>query len=82
MGLLAHIPAEINYLETMAEIFIMPARKNQFLQEDFLTKIQFFRLLLQWKITLPSLDRKLKIRLFFYDLIQYKVEYSVDVSQS
>ena len=34
MDMLAYIPVEFNYLETPAKIFIIPARQNQFIQED------------------------------------------------
>ena len=32
--MLAHTPLEFNYLETLAKIFIIPARQNQFIQEN------------------------------------------------
>ena len=34
-GMLAYTPAEFKYLETVAKIFIIFARKNQFIQESF-----------------------------------------------
>ena len=34
MDLLAYTPVEFNYLETLEKIFIIPARKNQFNQEN------------------------------------------------
>ena len=34
MDLLAHTPVEFNYLETLAKTFIIPARQNQFIQEN------------------------------------------------
>ena len=34
MDMLAYTPVEFNYLETLAETFIIPARRNQFLQEN------------------------------------------------
>ena len=33
MEVLAYTPVELNYFETLAIYFIIPARKNQFLQE-------------------------------------------------
>ena len=33
MNMLAYTPAEFNYLETLAKIFVIPARQNQFIQE-------------------------------------------------
>ena len=34
MDMLAYAPVDYNYLETFAKTFIIPARQNQFLQED------------------------------------------------
>ena len=33
--MLAYAPVEYNYLETLAKTFIMPARQNQFVQQNF-----------------------------------------------
>ena len=34
MDVLACTPVELNYLETLAKIFIIPVRQNQFIQEN------------------------------------------------
>ena len=34
MNMLAYTPVEFNYLETLAKTFIIPARQNQFIQEN------------------------------------------------
>ena len=34
MDMLAYVPVEYNYLETLAKTFIIPARENQFIQEN------------------------------------------------
>ena len=34
MDMLAYAPVEYNYLETLAKTFIIPARHNQFIQEN------------------------------------------------
>ena len=34
MDMLAYAPVEYNYLETLATTFIIPARQNQFIQEN------------------------------------------------
>ena len=34
MYMLAYIPVEFNYLETLAKTFIVPARQNQFIQQN------------------------------------------------
>ena len=36
--MLAYTPVEFNYLETLAETFIIPARQNQFIQENIFNK--------------------------------------------
>ena len=38
MDMLAYTPVEFNYLEAFAKIFIIPARKNQFIQETTFNK--------------------------------------------
>ena len=35
MNTLAYAPVEYNFLETLAKTFIIPARQNQFIQENF-----------------------------------------------
>ena len=32
--MLAYTPVEFNYLETLAETFVIPARQNQFIQKN------------------------------------------------
>ena len=34
MDMLAYAPVEYNFLETLAKTFIIPARQNQFVQEN------------------------------------------------
>ena len=38
MDMLAYTPVEFNYLETFAKTFIIPARQNQFIQENNFNK--------------------------------------------
>ena len=38
MDMFAYTPVEFNYLETLAKTFIIPARQNQFLQENIFNK--------------------------------------------
>ena len=38
MDLLAYTPVDFNYLETLAKTFIIPARQNQFIQENIFNK--------------------------------------------
>ena len=47
MDLLAHTPAEFNYLETLAKTLIIPARQNQFILEDIFNSAPVRRLAMQ-----------------------------------
>ena len=38
MDMLAYTPVEFSFLETLAKTFIIPARQNQFIQENILNK--------------------------------------------
>ena len=38
MDMFAYTPVEFNYLETLAKTFIIPARQNQFIQENIFNK--------------------------------------------
>ena len=44
MDMLAYTPVEFNYLKTLAEIFIIPARQNQFFQENFFNNAPVHRI--------------------------------------
>ena len=44
MDMLAYAPVEYNYLETLAKTFIIPARQNQFNQENFFKKAPIRRI--------------------------------------
>ena len=41
MNMLAYTPVEINYVETLATVLIIPGRQNQFLQENFFNNAPF-----------------------------------------
>ena len=43
MDMLAYAPVEYNYLETLAKTFIIPARQNQFIQENIFNNTPFRR---------------------------------------
>ena len=44
MDMLAYTPVEFNYLETPAKTFIIPARQNQFIQENIFNKARVRRI--------------------------------------
>ena len=80
MDMPAYAPLEYNYLESLAETFIIPARQNHFSQRNSFNNAPVRRLLLQWKQTLRALDRTLKNRSCINNLISDKVQYSEVVS--
>ena len=44
MDMLAYAPVEYNYLETLAKTFIIPARQNQFIQENIFNNVPIRRI--------------------------------------
>ena len=44
IDMLAYAPVEYNYLETLAKTFIIPARQNQFIQENIFNNAPFRRI--------------------------------------
>ena len=44
MDMLAYTPVEFNYLETIAKTFIIPARQNQFIQENIFNNAPVHRI--------------------------------------
>ena len=44
MDMLAYAPVEYNHLETLAKTFIIPARQNQFIQENIFNKAPIRRI--------------------------------------
>ena len=47
--MLAYTPVEFNYLETLAKIFIIPARQYQFIQENIFNKDPVCRIAIAMK---------------------------------
>ena len=44
MDMLAYTPVEFNYLETLAKTFVIPARQNQFIQENYFNNAPVHRI--------------------------------------
>ena len=44
MDMLAYTPVEFNYLKTLAKTFIIPARQNQFIQENIFNNAPVLRI--------------------------------------
>ena len=49
MDMLAYTPVEFNYLETLAKTFIIPARQNQFMQENIFNNAPVRRIAIAMK---------------------------------
>ena len=47
MDMLAYFPLEFNYLETLAKTFIIPARQNQFIQENIFNNAPVRRIIIE-----------------------------------
>ena len=47
MDVLAYIPVEYNYLETLAKTFVMLARQTSLFKKAFATRLQFVESLIQ-----------------------------------
>ena len=47
MDMLAYTPVEVNYLETLAETFIIPARQNQFNLENIFNNATIRRIAIE-----------------------------------
>ena len=75
MTVLAYTPVEFNYGETLAKTFIIPARQNQFIQENIFNKAHVRRTAIAMK-TLHLQDHILKIPSGINNLISYIIEYS------
>ena len=49
MDMLSYTPVECDYLETLAKTFIIPARQNQFIQENIFNNAQVRRIAIAMK---------------------------------
>ena len=73
MGMLAYTPVELTYLETLANIIIIPAIQNQFIKENILNNAPFRRI--ATAMNTNSLDRTLKYFSGINNLISDKLKY-------
>ena len=65
MDMLANIPEEFNYLETLAKTFFIPARQNQFIQENIFNNAAVRRIAMAM-ITNSKLTGSYTENLFWY----------------
>ena len=84
MDMLACTPVEFNYLETFAKTFIIPARQNQFTQENIFNNAPVRRIAIAMNINSAFTGSDLIVKSFsgINKLISDKLEYWEEVSQS
>ena len=80
--ILVYTPVEFNYLETLANTLIFPARQNRFNHENIFNMAPVRPISLQWTQTRHSLDFTPKIYPCNISLVSDKLEYSKEVNQS
>ena len=82
MDMLAYTPMEFNYLETLAKTFIIPARQNQFIQENIFNKAPVRRIAIAMNTNSAFTGFFLpKIHSGINNLSSDKLEYSEEDSQ-
>ena len=84
MDMLAYTPVEFNYLETVAKNFIIPARQNQFLQENILNNAPVRRIAIAMNTNSAFTGSYLTPKIYsgINSLISDKLEYTEEVSHS
>ena len=82
MDKLSYTPVRFNYLETKAQISIIPARKNQFIQKTFSTMLQFVGTLfaIAWN-TISAFTGSYTENQFWYDQFDLKQNRKIRVGQ-
>ena len=85
MVMFAYIPVEFNYLETLTKTFIIPAIKNQFIQENIFNNAPVLRMAIAMTTT-SAITGSYTENPFWYqqfdDLMSDNYIYSEEVSQS
>ena len=79
--MLAYDPLEYNYLETLAKTFIIPARQNQFIQENIFNNAPIRRVAIAMNTNSAFTGSLLKTHSGINNLISDKLEYSEGDSQ-
>ena len=74
--MLAYAPVEHNYLEVLAETFIVPARQNHIIQENIFNKAPILRVTIAMSTNSAFTGLLLKTHSGINNLISDKIEYS------
>ena len=81
MNMLAYTPVKYNYLETLAKTFIIPARQNQFIQENIFNNAPIRRIAIAMNTNSAFTGFLQKTHSGISNLISDKLEYSEGDSQ-
>ena len=82
MDILGHTPVEFNYLESLAKTFIIPARQNQFIQENIFNNAPVRRIAIAMNTNPAFTESFTDIHSGINNLISDNLEYSKEVNQS
>ena len=81
MDILTYTPVEFNYSETLAKIFIIPARQNQFIKENIFNKAPVCRIAIALNTNSAFTGSYTEIFSGVNNLISDKNECSEEVNQ-
>ena len=82
MDMLAYTPVEFNYLETLAKTFIIPARQNQFIQENIFNNAPVRRIAIAMNTNSAFTGSYTENPSGYQQFDLRQIEYSEEVSQS
>ena len=81
MDMLAYVPVEYNYLETLAKTFIIPARQNQFIQEIIFSNAYIRRVAIAMNTNCAFTGSFTENPFWYQHLMSEKLQYSEGDSQ-
>ena len=81
MDILAYTPVELNYLETLAKTSIIPARQNQFIQENIFNNAPVRRIAIETNKNSAFIESYTENPLWYKQFELRKLEYSEKVNQ-
>ena len=82
LDMLAYTPVELNYLETLAKIFIIPVRQNQFTQENISNNAPVRRIAIAMNTNSACTEFLLEIHSGINNWSLDNIEYPEKISQS
>ena len=82
LDMLVYTPVEFNYLETLAKTFIIPARQNQFIQENIFNNVPVRWIAIAMNTNSAFTGSYTENPFWNQSLSSDKFDYSEEVSQS